>query len=74
MSASPALAAGTVKVHAASDYASASTSTNNGWTGRSYAKHGNLVAGWTPWTLSSSSAYADSGTSSTYAASGQVRS
>ncbi len=66
--ATPATAAGTGKLHAASDYSSASTATNNGTLGRSYAQHGSRVAGWTVWTLSGSSAYADSGTSSSYAA------
>lgn len=71
--ATPALAAGSVKLHAASDYSSASTATTNGTIGRSYAQHGNRVAGWTAWTLNSSSAYADSGTSASYAAAAQLR-
>lgn len=71
--AAPANAAGSIWTHAASDYAAASTSTNNGWHGRSYAQHGTKVAGWTLWTSVSSSAYADDGTSSSYYAAGQVR-
>lgn len=73
LAAAPAQAAGSISLHAARDYASAQTWTNNGWTGRSYAQHGNRVAGWTAWTLSSSYAYADAGTSSSYYAAGQVR-
>jgi hypothetical protein len=67
-----AYAAGAGSLHAARDYSSASTVTNNGTQGKSYAKHGSLVAS-TGWTTRSSSAYADAGTSSTYAASVSFR-
>lgn len=65
--AAPAQAAGSYTLHAASDYSRATTSTNNGWEGRSYAQHGSLSA-LSGWYNVSSYAYADSGTSSSYAA------
>ncbi|MFI8631233.1 hypothetical protein ACIGEP_01380 [Microbacterium sp. NPDC077663] len=65
--AAPAQAAGTYTLHAASDYSRATTSTNNGWEGRSYAQHGS-VSSLSAWYNVSSYAFADSGTSSSYAA------
>ncbi|MBM7818634.1 hypothetical protein JOE63_001111 [Cellulosimicrobium cellulans] len=62
-----ASAAGYYTLHAASDYSKATTTTNNGWDGRSYAQHGNRSA-LSAWYSASSYAWADSGTSSSYAA------
>jgi hypothetical protein len=73
LASSSALAAGYGSLHAGKDYAYAATSTSNGTQGRSYARHGNLVAGWTSWTTKSSSARADAGTSSTSIASVQFK-
>ncbi|GAA3219245.1 hypothetical protein ACFP63_16030 [Oerskovia jenensis] len=72
LSASPASAAGYYTLHAASDYSQATTTTTNGWQGRSYAQHGNLSA-LSSWYTASSYAFADSGWSSSYYAAVQFR-
>jgi hypothetical protein len=72
VSASPASAAGYYTLYAGYDYSYASTTTNNGWQGRSYAQHGNLSS-LSPWGTASSWAYADSGWSSSYYAAVQFR-
>ncbi|MDR2975313.1 MAG: hypothetical protein LBV00_11500 [Propionibacteriaceae bacterium] len=65
-------AGGSGYIHAGRDYSYASTSTWSGTHGRSYARHGALVAQ-TEWTTRSSSANADAGTSPIYGASTAFR-
>jgi hypothetical protein len=72
VSASPASAAGYYTLYANWDYSRATTTTNNGWEGRSYAEHGNLAA-LSGWYNASSRAFADSGISSNYEAWVQFR-
>jgi hypothetical protein len=67
LAALPAEAAGSYYLHAARDSSYASTSTNNGWAGRSYAQHGRISV-WSAWYSASSWAKADSGTSNSYRA------
>jgi hypothetical protein len=62
-----AWSAGYYSMHVGRDYSRATTSTNNGTWGRSYAQHGS-VESLSGWSSVASGAMADSGTSSSYSA------